>query len=207
MSTSQSRNINLLAVGYGVIALMTIGLVAVMIYFGLDPAMFIGLPLYFILFLYAAFSYLQLFPFYGVVALIWAPAVIGAWLLVRYVSNRLEGRLPRFIAWGIAGAATIYVLVSIVLAAQFVDTEYAPGYSEAAFDSIQIGDSEEKVLAVLGEPIDRVTLDPSNCGDCTQTMTFLAYSHSPSSASYVSRVIVIDDAGRVIEIRHEVYWD
>jgi hypothetical protein len=37
----------------------------------------------------------------------------------------------------------------------FTTTKYAAGYTEAAFNKIAIGDSEEKVLKMLGEPFVR----------------------------------------------------
>jgi hypothetical protein len=47
MSTPLSRNMNLLAVSYGVIALLTIALVAIIIYLGVGPMFFI-LPVLFL---------------------------------------------------------------------------------------------------------------------------------------------------------------
>ena len=37
----------------------------------------------------------------------------------------------------------------------FAPSIYASGYSEAAFDKIEVGDSEETVLKILGEPLVR----------------------------------------------------
>jgi len=79
------------------------------------------------------------------------------------------------------------------------DTEYAPGYSEEAFRIVQIGDSKEEILSLLGQPL-RV-YDPG------LDREVLSYSMSPSGSNYLMRDIVLDSEGRVVEIRSQVYWD
>ena len=44
----------------------------------------------------------------------------------------------------------VFVLQHVLFA-----TQYAPGYSEAAFEQIKIGDTEEMVRTALGEPFFR----------------------------------------------------
>jgi hypothetical protein len=41
---------------------------------------------------------------------------------------------------------------------KFARTKYAPGFSEAAFYRVRLGDSEAKLLALLGPPMRRSTL-------------------------------------------------
>jgi hypothetical protein len=77
------------------------------------------------------------------------------------------------------------------------DTEYAPGYSEEAFRAVEIGDSREEVLCLLGQPLRVYGLN----GDV------LSYSISPSGSNYLVRAIVLDSEGRVMEIRSQIYWD
>jgi hypothetical protein len=79
------------------------------------------------------------------------------------------------------------------------DTEYAPGYSEEAFRVVQIGDSKEEILSLLGQPL-RVY-------DLGIHREVLSYSMSPSGSNYLMRDIVLDSEGRVVEIRSQVYWD
>ncbi len=55
----------------------------------------------------------------------------------------------------ISTAVTPIILSAVFLAFYLLDfdTEYAPGYSDKAFDSIAIGDSYETVLSKLGKPL------------------------------------------------------
>jgi hypothetical protein len=77
------------------------------------------------------------------------------------------------------------------------DTEYAPGYSEEAFRAVEIGDSKEEVLSLLGQPLRVYGMDRE----------VQSYSRSPSGSNYLMRDIVLDSEGRVVEIRSQVYWD
>jgi len=59
------------------------------------------------------------------------------------------------ITWILCVSGTLIVLyVGFVAASLFrsFDTQYAPGYSAAAFNSIKIGDKEQNVIVVLGIP-------------------------------------------------------
>jgi hypothetical protein len=77
------------------------------------------------------------------------------------------------------------------------DTEYASGYSEEAFRAVEIGDSKEEILSLLGQPLRVYGID----GEVQ------SYSRSPSGSNYLMRDIVLDSEGRVVEIRSQVYWD
>jgi len=59
--------------------------------------------------------------------------------------------------WAIGG-----VLLGILAAFYFksFDTQYAPGYSEKAFRSIKIGDSEQQVQSLLGAPLSTYDSEP-----------------------------------------------
>ncbi len=57
-------------------------------------------------------------------------------------------------------AATLAFAVPRVLVAAFTDTEYAAGYSEAAFDSIAMGESRAEVLRRLGPPLSTYVATP-----------------------------------------------
>ncbi|MDX2159966.1 MAG: hypothetical protein SF162_01450 [bacterium] len=81
---------------------------------------------------------------------------------------QLSSRPPRWLHWtGKLGCwALIALLISIMLfvlswplvESYFepypqIDTRFAAGYSEAAFDQIQMGDSKARVQALVGEPL------------------------------------------------------
>jgi hypothetical protein len=90
------------------------------------------------------------------------------------------------------------------------DTQYAAGYSHWAFSRIEIGMSEKKVLAILGEPLYRWR----PYGGRSTSKRFpekahfvgLAYSRSPSSTHYRLRQVNLDN-GVVAEIRGYFYVD
>jgi outer membrane protein assembly factor BamE (lipoprotein component of BamABCDE complex) len=67
--------------------------------------------------------------------------------------------LTRVFLW-----TTLVLLVLLgILAAlllRSLDTQYAPGYSERAFKSLKIGDSEERVVSLLGPPISAEVTEP-----------------------------------------------
>lgn len=79
--------------------------------------------------------------------------------LLLLAGARLFPRLAPWFRAGVTGLAAASVTSVAVLAVGVAilwsnfDTEYAPGYSERAFDRIEIGDSHESVLAALGEPL------------------------------------------------------
>lgn len=77
-------------------------------------------------------------------------------------------------------------------------TEYAPGYTESAFLAVQIGDSRERVIELLGEPL--------RVGDDSVGET-LIYSRSPTHKHFRLRTIALDGEGRVRTVYREFYWD
>ena len=77
-----------------------------------------------------------------------------------------------------------------------MDTQYAPGYSNSAFRSVQVGMSEEQVLALLGAPLS----DKRGGG-----LHSAFYSISPSDGNYWQRIVAYDEQGRVRSI-HAGLW-
>ena len=77
-------------------------------------------------------------------------------------------------------------------------TEYAPGYTKAAFLAVQIGDSRERVIELLGEPL---VVHDDTIGDV------LTYSRSPTYKHFRLRSIALDSKGRVRRVYREFYWD
>lgn len=76
-------------------------------------------------------------------------------------------------------------------------TTFAPGFTEAKFDRVQIGMSEEEVTNVLGDPLQKQLNDDK---------TYWRYSTGPSGGSYWFRVITFR-AGRVAEKDAHYYAD
>ncbi len=78
------------------------------------------------------------------------------------------------------------------------DTEYAPGYSEHAWESVRVGDSERAVTSKLGTP-----LDVRDLGGGTEGWL---YTRSPSSTHYHYREIHLR-AGVVTKVDAHFYFD
>lgn len=49
----------------------------------------------------------------------------------------------------------ITALLVVISLSACTDTTYAPGYTQEAFDTVQMGDSAERVLELLGEPLSK----------------------------------------------------
>jgi outer membrane protein assembly factor BamE (lipoprotein component of BamABCDE complex) len=94
-----------------------------------------------------------------------------------------------------AGSA-LYDGVSAVAAN--VETRYAPGYSDAKFREVAVGQSREDVRTLLREPLKEWTLGSSEAWD---------YSDSPSQGDYWIRRVVFDGTGRVKQVHAELYVD
>jgi hypothetical protein len=78
------------------------------------------------------------------------------------------------------------------------DTEYAPGYSHAAFRKLRLGMSDSDVLALLGPPLERYPVKGLDEG--------WRWTRSPRDRSYRTRVVLFQN-GTVSEIRHGFYLD
>ena len=98
-------------------------------------------------------------------------------------------------------AAICIVVLNIRVIAPRRNTRYAPGYSERAFGTIVVGDSEERVLDLLGEPLER---DPS-VNDPSRTYLWYAKPIGPSE-NHLLRNITIKD-GKVTQIYSQIWLD
>lgn len=104
--------------------------------------------------------------------------------------------------WGLLLSAGCLICV-LAIGFPRLNTRYAPGYSEAAFMAIAVGDSEKRVLDLLGEPLERksdVYYD--------STREYLRYTRPRGRRleHYLLRNIVIEE-GRVVEAYRMVWWD
>lgn len=94
------------------------------------------------------------------------------------------------------------VALNILWIAPRRNTTYAPGFSEKAFRAIVVGDSKERVIGLLGEPLEQTinyNTDPPS--------TYLWYAKPiGSSENHVLRNIVVRD-GSVARIYGQVWLD
>ena len=120
--------------------------------------------------------------------------------------NRTEGKSKVWlaIALGCVGIASVLLCILgfyTLLIAPARHTEYAAGYSAKAFRAIAEGDSEERVLDLLGEPLER------NPNSQDPSYVYLRYSRGAGPSSrYFSRIILLKD-GRVVRKWREVHLD
>ena len=120
--------------------------------------------------------------------------------------NKVGGKLGSWLAvalgfLGVACLAMCAFALYLSIVTPTLNTEYAPGYSAKSFGAISVGDSEESVLHLLGEPLERnpIAQDPS--------YVYLRYSRAIGpSDSHLGRVILLKD-GQVARIWHETYLD
>lgn len=84
------------------------------------------------------------------------------------------------------------------------DTKYSPGYSEERFRLIQVGSSKEKVVALMGPPLEKKVY--GNYSDKLRE-EYWWYSESPTSTHFHHRFLVFSSRGLVKEIGHEFYVD
>ena len=87
-----------------------------------------------------------------------------AWQIPRFVSALVAGSVNVTLANGSTQGKghdregpkiTIVVGAVALLSVGCDESTYSPGYSESAFDQIEIGMSAEEVEALLGEPLSR----------------------------------------------------
>ena len=82
------------------------------------------------------------------------------------------------------------------------NTRYAPGYSEKAFRAVAVGDSEGRVLDLLGEPLEQTF---NYASDLPRTYLWYTKPIGPSQ-NYALRNIVIED-GQVAQIYSQIWLD
>ncbi len=104
--------------------------------------------------------------------------------------------------WVTAGVlGSIVVVCSNESAASLLvgeETVYAPGYSAERFDQVQVGATEAKVRAALGEPL---VMTSAVAGRSSW-----AYTRAAADGNYLCRVLTFA-GGRVVDIHREFYWD
>ncbi|QSQ23640.1 hypothetical protein JY651_01240 [Pyxidicoccus parkwayensis] len=105
--------------------------------------------------------------------------------------------------WLVLGASLMtMVLLFFGLAMVFysvaatVWTEWAPDYREVQFHLIELGDTQEQVLARLGEPLER-TIDGAS--------EVWVYTRPEGEAHYWLRTVRFNGAGRVKATQHELH--
>jgi hypothetical protein len=106
------------------------------------------------------------------------------------------GVLVLFICW-----AFMLLLLDFALIHPWRNTEYAPAYSARGFRAVAYGDPEQRVLDLLGEPLER-NLVPEY-----PAYVYLRYSRAIGpSETHLARIILLVD-GHVTRKWHELYRD
>lgn len=113
---------------------------------------------------------------------------------------------PKTVVWGLLLAVCLSVCI-VALGVLWgriprLNTRYAPGYSERAFMAIEVGDSEGRVLDLLGEPLERSASVYQG-----HYREYLWYTKPIGpSENYLLRNIVVKD-GQVVRVYSQVWWD
>ncbi len=98
----------------------------------------------------------------------------------------------------------IYFMESYLPIAPSIDTRYAPGYSEGAFDQLAPGDSAEAVRRALGEPLS-VVADRSRQG--REVWWYTADGKcSWWDFAWLGRNVTIE-RGRVVSVGKQIWYD
>jgi outer membrane protein assembly factor BamE (lipoprotein component of BamABCDE complex) len=95
----------------------------------------------------------------------------------------------------------IFALLAAFIAALFFrsfDTQYSVGYSEAAFKSVRLGDTEQHVLAVLGSPLSSNDTKPFVTWIYSKDKQDDFTNNGIGSGTYTT--VTFDDSGRVTGI-------
>lgn len=74
-------------------------------------------------------------------------------------NRRSSSGLSTILLWGLA-VALLLGGVGVGFYLMGFDTQYAPGYSHKAFNSLQLGDMEERVYSLLGSPFSTHDTEP-----------------------------------------------
>ena len=108
------------------------------------------------------------------------------------------------VLWGAAVGLILVVaavLLGLLVIAPLRNTRTAPGYTERAFRAIRVGDSEERVIDMLGEPLERTP------GRSDPSYIYLWYAKPIGpSENHLLRNIVIKD-GEVIQVYRQIWLD
>ena len=122
------------------------------------------------------------------------------------------GRLPRRLFITFAAAVLLVALPAGLLhvygiglyriteVVGLTDTEFAPGYSEKVFRGIDVGTSEEDVLAMLGEPLRTYSW-------AEEDGFVWVYCEAASGGRYWERSLRFEpEQGRVVAIDMHLRW-
>lgn len=79
------------------------------------------------------------------------------------------------------------------------DTQFAPGYSHAAFHQVTVGMTADDVLRLLGAPLFKNSREQGG-------EEWWSWSRSRRSNSYWVRGVVLEE-GRITKVVHKFYFD
>ena len=80
------------------------------------------------------------------------------------------------------------------------DTEYAPGFKERSFQTLEMGISQDEVKRIIGDPLFTKTFPDGR--------VYWYYSrHGKTSKSFFTRILVFREDGRLIARHTEFYLD
>ena len=100
-------------------------------------------------------------------------------------------------------AAVLYVTIggeSYFYLYPAIDTRFAPGYSETAFEKVKVGMTKDEVLSLLGPPFDPGTVGQNRWHYSQDGACFWA------DWAWLSRAVLFKD-DRVVEKIARVYYD
>jgi hypothetical protein len=89
--------------------------------------------------------------------------------------------------------------------APWIGTHVAPDYNEEGFDQIQIGDSKERVLELIGEPLRRAGCDIPECA--SQTWVYSEDLTCCLDFAWLYRDVSFDAEDQVIGVSREIFYD
>jgi hypothetical protein len=127
---------------------------------------------------------------------------VHRWRLLRRI---LFAAIIGFIAVMVVWIALGFLLMeSYFPLAPGLGTDFAPGYTEAGFDQIEIGDSKERVLELIGAPLERCDMGRSK-------ERFWCYStdkrYGVFDLAWLYRAVTFDAEGRVTRLYRDIYYD
>ena len=112
--------------------------------------------------------------------------------------------MKRPIRWGLGLLLGLEVLFALATAwTASPRTRFAEGFSEAAFRSIQAGESEAEVIRKLGQPLARLPHEGTSGHE-----RVLRYSDQQGPTdNYEAFLVRLNEEGRVRTTEHFLYWD
>ena len=130
--------------------------------------------------------------------------VIGP--LVALIAMAFLAREIRYNGPDLSSGKLIRNIILFPISAMFMladdDSEYARYYTEPRFRKIKIGDTKERVLTILGDPI-TVNVYPGDKADARNTEMWKYERHG----GYSNRAIYFNGNGLVIRVYHHSWND